>query len=306
MNSKFSIIFIAFLIVISANCLGIEEEVKTINNLDEIVVLKKLFNNLKELKNSIDILNSRYEEYKEIKDILSKDSSIFDIRFDAIPPKCKTDKPPRNCAEATSCIHRSGIYKILIEKYSNDTFLVECDVKTEDGGWLLVQRREDGSVDFNRNWTEYQTGFGRIDGEFFIGLDKLYALTNFNGPQELLIILEDKNEVKRAKYSNFVIGNETDFYTLQHLGVYKGDAGDSLIYHLGSKFSTKDKDNDKHDTTNCAQRFAGAWWHNSCHNSNLNGKYGDKTMGKGIIWSTFRSYNTSLEHVKMMIRRRTF
>ncbi|XP_046805788.1 ficolin-1-like [Lucilia cuprina] len=238
--------------------------------------------------------------------MLQKDSPIFDIRYDVLPVECKNQTIPKSCAEATSCTHRSGIYQIQLKNYSNDQFLVECDVKTQGGDWLLIQRRQDGSVDFFRNWAEYQRGFGKIDGEFFIGLDKLHALTNNNGPQELLIVLEDKNETRHAKYSHFVVGNESEFYALQHLGVYSGDAGDSLNFHLGYKFSTKDQDNDNRDELNCAEFYTGAWWYNNCHQSNLNGKFGDTTHAKGITWYTFRQFNVSVEHVKMMIRRRTF
>lgn len=149
--------------------------------------------------------------------------------------------------------------------YSDVPFLVECDAKTEGGDWILIQRRQDGSVDFYRNWEEYKKGFGKIEGEFFIGLDKLHALTNYNGPQELLIVLENKNETRYAKYSNFVVGNESEAYSLLHLGVYSGNAGDSLTYHMGNKFTTKDRDNDNHANGNCAEIYTGAWWYNECH-----------------------------------------
>jgi len=37
----------------------------------------------------------------------------------------------------------------------------------------VVQRRQDGSLDFNKNWTEYEDGFGKLTGEFWYGLRAL-------------------------------------------------------------------------------------------------------------------------------------
>ncbi|KAH8411429.1 hypothetical protein KR215_004342 [Drosophila sulfurigaster] len=44
------------------------------------------------------------------------------------------------------------------------------------------------------------------------------------------------------------------------MGVYRGDAGDSLRYHAGRKFTTFDQDNDDNGQ-NCARTHAGAWWY---------------------------------------------
>ena len=44
--------------------------------------------------------------------------------------------------------------------------------------WSQVfQRRFNGSVNFTRNWTEYQDGFGELTGEFWLGNEKLRLLT---------------------------------------------------------------------------------------------------------------------------------
>lgn len=140
-------------------------------------------------------------------------------------------------------------------------FAVFCDTSTVGAGWTVIQRREDGSENFYRSWSEYQRGFGKLSGEFFIGLDKLHAMTN-NMPQELYVHLEDFDGVSHyAKYDNFVVGNISDAYTLRKLGKYVGDAGDSLRYHEGMPFSTFDNDR---KGNRCAIMYVGAWWYNSC------------------------------------------
>ena len=53
-----------------------------------------------------------------------------------------------------------------------------CDGVAIGGGWLVVQRRQDGSVDFNRKWLDYEDGFGSLTDEFWYGLRSLHCLTN--------------------------------------------------------------------------------------------------------------------------------
>ncbi|XP_065364704.1 ficolin-1-like [Calliphora vicina] len=266
--------------------------------------LRKIFNDFNEIKTIVNDLKSIYVDSEQGNNTLQKkDLPLFDVRFDQVAKRCETISQPKDCATATACTKRSGIYKIQIAQYNNETVLVACDEDTQNGDWLVIQKRQDGSVDFYRDWMEYEEGFGDIDGEFFIGLKKLYALTNYNGPQELLIVMEDvKSNKTFAKYDAFAISNATESYKLKKLGKYSGTAGDSLQHHIGMKFSTKDRDNDM-NSSSCAESYTGAWWYNNCHLSNLNGKYGDNTYSKGINWKSFRGFNESLTYVKMMIRR---
>ncbi|KAH8293178.1 hypothetical protein KR044_010115 [Drosophila immigrans] len=159
----------------------------------------------------------------------------------------------------------------------------------------------DGSVDFHRNWTEYKNGFGNIEGEFFLGLDKIHALTA-DTKQELIFILEDfQSDVRYESYDEFAIGDELEAYALHTLGKASGTAGDSFSEHRGQKFTTSDRDNDLWDR-NCAQMYTGAWWYKFCHRSNLAGKYNDNTLGKGVIWYHFHGDKYSLKRAIMMIR----
>ncbi len=174
---------------------------------------------------------------------------------------------------------------------------------TDGGGWTVFQKRIGGSVDFYRNWTDYEEGFGDLVGAFWLGLTKIHRLTKA-GNKRLRIDLGDFDDNYRyAKYSSFSIGDNTTDYTLAITG-YTGDAGDSLgSYHNGQKFSTKDHDNDQNNG-NCAVVYSGAWWFNKCHGSNLNGDYLNGThssFADGVDWSTWKGHYYSLRFTEMKL-----
>lgn len=113
---------------------------------------------------------------------------------------------------------KDGIY--LINPDNNGSFLVFCDQTTNGGGWVVFQKRFNGSQDFNRTWPEYKNGFGNLNGEFWLGNDNIHRLTHRH--QQLLIELKDFDSfTAHAQYESFSVDSEKDWYTL-HLESYSG------------------------------------------------------------------------------------
>lgn len=211
---------------------------------------------------------------------------------------------PRDCSDvATSGRNTSSVYRILTGNINGRREIdVFCDFSTPGGGWLVFQRRKDGTVNFERTWSEYESGFGEPSGEFWLGNQMLHLLTS-SRKYKLRIELEDFEGQKRfAEYTTFFVASAADYYRLTVDG-YSGDAGDSLSTHSGKKFSTKDVDNDQ-SLENCALRFRGAWWYGNCLTSDLNGAYlagPHKTYADGIVWNAWHGFYYSLKTTEMKI-----
>ncbi|KAH8322854.1 hypothetical protein KR059_008961, partial [Drosophila kikkawai] len=111
-------------------------------------------------------------------------------------------------------------------------------------GWTVIQRRLDGSVDFYRNLSDYRMGFGDLNGEFFIGLDKLHQLTKLQ-QHELLVRLQFFNRSTQfASYDNFLVGGEQQNFALLSIGEFSGSAANGLLWNLNRMYTTRDSDND--------------------------------------------------------------
>ena len=176
-------------------------------------------------------------------------------------------------------------------------------METDGGGWTVFQRRQDGSVDFYRNWTDYEDGFGNLNGEFWLGLGKINRLTKEQSNTLRVDLGDFDGNTSYAQYTTFSVGNSTTEYNLT-VGGYSGTAGDSLTYHNGMKFSTRDNDNEN-DSRHCALLFFGAWWFRGCFHSHLNGPYYHNPVvnnSNGIIWGHWKGYHYSLKFTEMKTR----
>ncbi|XP_008409610.1 fibroleukin-like, partial [Poecilia reticulata] len=217
---------------------------------------------------------------------------------------------------------RSGLYLVTPDLRSS-SFQVYCDMELDGGGWTLLQRRQDGSVSFNRPWVDYQAGFGVLDGgEFWLGNNKMHLLTR-DRDMELRVELEDFDGVtEHAQYEHFRVASERLRYRLT-VGGYSGTAGDALRFsktydHNNRAFTTPDRDNDRYPSGNCGAYYSSGWWFDACMAANLNGKYyfgKYKGVRDGIFWGTWHNISTeyyptnerqSFKSVRMMTRPKSF
>ncbi|CAG5126891.1 unnamed protein product [Candidula unifasciata] len=193
----------------------------------------------------------------------------------------------------------------MLHKSPRDKFVLTgnvqalCDTETDGGGWVIIQRRVRGDVDFYRGWDDYKRGFGTPDTDFWIGNDIIHNLTS-QGYNELRIDFIYNGIERFAHYTNFNLIDELSGYIIT-IGGFSGNVFDSMSYHNGNKFSTFDRDNDPSDH-NCAVNNHGAWWYNSCYMANLNGTWG-VSNNTGISWHfTYYDKWTNLSFTEMKIR----
>ena len=128
----------------------------------------------------------------------------------------------------------------------------------------MVQRRQDGSVNFNKGWGEYVDGFGKLTSEFWYGLRALHCLTGQGGREMRMDIKLANGTNIFLQYEQFKVASAKDKYKLT-VGGFQGTTTDPMAYHNGMYLTTKDSDNDKR-SRNCAlwSGPGGGWWYKSC------------------------------------------
>ncbi|XP_045183208.2 uncharacterized protein LOC123541720 [Mercenaria mercenaria] len=232
---------------------------------------------------------------------------------DSYSCSCKSGFSGSHCERTTDCfdilqgkITQDGVYTIITWN-SLRHIQVYCDMTTDGGGWTVFQNRFDGSVEFYRNFSEYEIGFGRLNGEFWLGLENLYELVS-QGRSELRLDVSAANGTKGyVTFQNFKISSGPN-YTL-HISPGHGTIGDNaqtgMSFNNNAAFSTFDHDVDTY-SGNCAGHWTGAWWYTSCMFVHLNGQY--CTPGttschwSGMVYKEFMGYESLLTS-RMMFRR---
>ncbi|XGW21553.1 hypothetical protein V3C99_004482 [Haemonchus contortus] len=193
---------------------------------------------------------------------------------------CETSKVMSDCEDWYKAGYRDdGEYSIVV---NGKPYNVYCDMHTAGGGWVVFQRRVNGSDSFwDRSWTEYRQGFGKIgkNTTFWLGNEALHQLT-YKDPNVTLRVEMRGDRTPNARnpngfwwnhYFKFRIGPEETDYTLERLYInQKNIQGNASIarydmtYSVGAKFSTVNRINDQRPEC-VTQHKMGAVLENQCH-----------------------------------------
>ncbi|KAI8430720.1 hypothetical protein MSG28_000904 [Choristoneura fumiferana] len=173
---------------------------------------------------------------------------------------------PRDCSSVSG---PPGTYLIRPDRVPLDSWCIN--------GSTLLQRRYNGSVEFNRKFIEYAHGFGDPTSEYWLGLESMHQLTADNCSSMRIDMTDIYGGIWYAQYEHFSVGSADSGYVLEVSG-FKGNASDAFEYQNHMEFSTMDRDRDI-SNTHCAGNYEGGWWFSHCQHVNINGKY---TLG--LTW----------------------
>lgn len=208
-------------------------------------------------------LNDRLLQYsiREVQESLSKEDSN-DIKEMNLP--------------------RIGSLKVVVQKCNSEP------------AWIVIQRRTDKTFDFNQGWFSFVDGFGDLDGDFWLGLENIYALTKRQQHELYVHLVFPNNETRYAHYDNFSISGKNNDYKLKSLGNYFGNAGDGLRTHEHNIFKTT-----RYDVKTGIQY--NRWWHHDNPTCNLNGDFSHNSEF-GVWWCRRKDTYTFVESALMLIR----
>ena len=207
---------------------------------------------------------------------------------------------PRNCYEIykRDNVLEDGVYEIYVS--SEQKIQVFCEMKK--GGWTRIMNRVDQSKYFNKYWHDYKTGFGKIESNYWMGIENMRSII---GAQQMWLRIEMSGtggEDYFLIYDYFSIGSERRAYSLELGKNVDGNTFDSFTDQNLASFSTFDTNNKIVETRDlCPKTYYGGWWYTSsstvCYSMCL-------TCASdiyGISVSQDNTKNIFAQNIKMMI-----
>ena len=228
----------------------------------------------------------------------------------------KTDYRPKDCYDL-KCYRvskgKDGPHTIYPSMSGLTSLTVSCDQETDGGGWIMLQRRVDGTVNFTRNWEEYKYGFGDHGDnttELWLGNENVYQVLQSNGNTEWELRIEADAFDGTSCWmvaSDFRMNNEALRYSMDwdNVSASTDDLVANLKYHKSINFTTLD--NYRRQTEKqCVDEYKGGWWYyyfGHCATIFLNGEYENQAVNSvtSISIDGFK-YIVALERSRMMFR----
>ena len=132
-----------------------------------------------------------------------------------------------------------------------------------------TEKQKNGQLRFNKNWREYEEGFGDLNKDFWAGLELMHTLTQ-RGQWEMRVDYQKNDKTwSYLHYNQFSVGSASEEYPLT-VGGYSGSIpSTNALYYNRMKFTTPDNDNDGNGG-NCAADYKSANWYKNCYYINLN------------------------------------
>lgn len=126
-----------------------------------------------------------------------------------LPSNCTTKNPGRT-VEILKIPTQTGV----------DIFEVYCELgDLDEKPWLVVFLRKEPRYEYGR-WQDYTQGYNTLSGNYFIGLQRLHAITHRQS-HELTVQLAQSNGTQHyMHFEHFAIGDETSIYGVSTLGPY--------------------------------------------------------------------------------------
>ena len=108
-------------------------------------------------------------------------------QYNQLKIKCSPDMVTiRSCCDLTGFPRHkapSGVYKVESNCSCGSPFSAAVDVYCDmdcDGGWMVIQKNvKDGVHTFNKQWKDFEEGFGDLkSGKFWYGLKAIHCFTH--------------------------------------------------------------------------------------------------------------------------------
>ena len=185
------------------------------------------------------------------------------------------------------------------------TYKAPCNNSIDGGGWTVIQRRVDGTTNFERHWLNYIHGFGDPERDFWLGLEGINQLTKKAAKNELRIDLKRYNGHSEEEYivkcQNFKVKAQSERYKL-HIDLCYPNI--DTVLKNNARFYTSDQDSDK----SCASTYKGGWWHGNkeCSQGNLNNLYPISATSdeKYMSWRPWKGTDGDIKFSEIKIRRK--